>query len=103
MPRIFHIQFSILLFILFQLASGQEVRRDVGIFSERKHEYLDKITATADSFLKEEKKPSREFMMDFSGMDLPRSKDEFQILWHTDRFSQGFIRHVLVFLYDLLF
>ncbi len=89
MLRVFILQFLILLLVLSQLVLSQEVRRDIGIFGETRHEYLEKITATADSFLKEEKKPSRKFMMDFSGMDLPRSKDQFKIFWHTDPISQG--------------
>ena len=85
-------RFLFLILILFfnlDLIIAQEIRRDNGIYGEKKNEYYDKITAAADSFRKEKKEPEMKFMMDFSGYDLPKSKKEFKSFWHTEPISQG--------------
>lgn len=80
--------FFVFLFAL-KLPYAQEIPRDDGIYGEKKNDYYDKITAAADSFREEKKEPEMKFMMDFSGYDLPKSKNEFQSIWHAEPVSQG--------------
>lgn len=78
--------FSSIIFIILQFSYSQTPKKDKGKFVERKNDFWEKI--------KTENKKYREgrdkkFIMDFGGMDLPKSKDEFTTFWHNDPISQG--------------
>lgn len=60
--------------------------QDKGVFVERKNEFWDKIKYESEKYNRSEK---MKFIMDFEGIDLPQSKDEFEIFWHNDPISQG--------------
>lgn len=74
------------LILMTQILFAQEPKRDKGKFVEKKNEFLDKIHQENKKYAEGEKEI---FILDFDGMDLPKSKDEFKTYWHHDPISQG--------------
>ena len=68
---------------------AQDVKNN-GIFIEPKDGfYQNEIMKSIKELNDTAKKPVKEFKMDFSGMDIPKSKDEFTSYWFNDPVSQG--------------
>ena len=65
---------------------AQSPQKHKGKFIEKKNEFWDKIEYENKKFAKGKKKI---FILDFKGMDLPKSKDEFKSVWHNDPVAQG--------------
>ncbi len=87
-----HIMFrSIIgLILLIQIISAQDQKKDKAIFTESKNEFWELIKEENQKFsAPEEKEPKMVFKMDFSGMDLPDSIDQFDYQWHQPPLSQG--------------
>lgn len=69
--------------------SAQDVKNN-GTFVEPKDGYYqNEILKGIKEFNEPEKEKKKEFKLDFAGMDLPKSKDEFNSIWHNDPVSQG--------------
>lgn len=65
-------------------------KKDQGNFVEEKDGfYKNEILKSIDEFNNPEKEKKKEFKLDFSGMDLPKSKDDFTSYWYNDPISQG--------------
>ena len=65
-------------------------QKEKGVFVEEKDGfYKNEILRNIDEFNNPEKEKKKEFKLDFSGMDLPKSKDEFTSYWFNDPVSQG--------------
>lgn len=65
-------------------------RKDKGIFVEEKDGfYKNEIMKSIKEFETPKKEIEKEFVVDFTGMDLPKSKDEFKSYWFNDPISQG--------------
>ncbi len=65
-------------------------QKDKGIFVEDKDGfYKNEIEKSIDEFNEPEKEKKKSFKLDFTGMDLPKSKDEFTSYWFNDPVSQG--------------
>ena len=65
-------------------------RKDKGIFVEEKDGfYKNDIMKSIKEFETPKKEIEKEFVVDFTGMDLPKSKDEFNSYWFNDPISQG--------------
>lgn len=78
---------SVILFCLIvPVLFAQAPKKDKGVFVERKNEFWDKIEYENQKYDQGNKK---KFALDFDGMDLPKSKDEFTTCWHNDPVSQG--------------
>jgi bleomycin hydrolase len=63
--------------------------KDKGVFIEDKNEFYEQLEKEVDQFKSKPKKAERSFKLDFSGYDLPKSKDEFTFYWHSEPVSQG--------------
>jgi bleomycin hydrolase len=64
--------------------------KNKGIFVEDKDGfYKNEILKSIDEFNEPEKEKKKLFKLDFTGMDLPKSKDEFTSFWHNEPVSQG--------------
>ena len=68
---------------------AQTDRKDRAKFVEPKNEFYDTLKAETERFKKKEEPPKKEFRMDFSGVKLPGSINEFTKAWHTPPVSQG--------------
>jgi len=65
-------------------------QKETGVFVEEKDGYYkNEILKSIDEFNNPEKEKKKDFKLDFSGMDLPKSKDEFTSYWYNDPVSQG--------------
>jgi len=72
-----------------QLLPAQEQRRDKGVMVEHKNEFMDSFRMEVKKFAEGTKEPEIDFQMDFSGLDLPASVEEFTRYWHNPPISQG--------------
>jgi len=64
--------------------------KETGKFVEEKDGfYKNEILKSIDEFNNPEKEKKKEFKLNFSGMDIPKSKDEFKSYWFNDPVSQG--------------
>jgi bleomycin hydrolase len=77
---------NLLCFLMISIGSAQAPEKDKGKFIEKKNDFWDKIEYENKKF---EKGDTIKFVMDFEGMDLPTSKDQFKSYWHNDPISQG--------------
>lgn len=81
---------TLLIIFSFQLLINAQVEKNKGTFVEEKDGfYKNEILKSINEFNNPEKEKKKEFKLDFSGMDLPKSKDEFTSYWHNDPVSQG--------------
>jgi len=68
---------------------AQEKKDKGNLVEEKDGYYNNEILKSIDEFNEPEKEKKKDFKMDFSGMDLPKSKDEFTSYWFNDPVSQG--------------
>jgi len=84
---------SLLAFLIifsFQQSLNAQDQKEKGAFVEEKDGYYkNEILKSIDEFNEPEKEKKKVFKLDFTGMDLPKSKDEFTSYWHNDPVSQG--------------
>ncbi|MCX7737117.1 MAG: peptidase C1 [Candidatus Kapabacteria bacterium] len=84
--------FTLVLLALFFFPMGsysQKDRIDKGVFIDYKSEFWDTITTKTEQFKKRNDKKKLIFKMDFTGIDLPKSINEFKTVWHNEPISQG--------------
>jgi len=67
---------------------AQEIRNK-GSLQVYKNEFYEEIKKASKEFFEKEKEPKKEFKVDFTELDLPKSKEEFTYFWHNDPVSQG--------------
>ena len=81
---------AIALTFLFTTNLFAQDEKNKGIFVEPKDGYFNnEIMKSIKEFNDTIKKPAKDFKMDFSGMDIPKSKNEFTSYWYTEPVSQG--------------
>jgi bleomycin hydrolase len=79
----------LIIFLLLPSLIAQD-QKNKGIFVEDKDGfYKNEILKSIDEFNEPEKEKKKSFKLDFTGMDLPKSKDEFTSYWYNDPVSQG--------------
>jgi bleomycin hydrolase len=82
--------FLTMVFILsLSVTYAQNENRSKGILVEPKNEFYDEILKTIGEFNKQGKTVDKTFKMDFTGLKLPNSLDEFKYYWHNPPISQG--------------
>ncbi|MCX7879125.1 MAG: peptidase C1 [Ignavibacteria bacterium] len=83
---------KVLLFlVLFSSISvfSQEQPRHKGKFIEPKNEFWEEIHKSTQDYWKKPEKKKMRFIVDFEGMQLPKSKEEFKYFWHNEPIPQG--------------
>jgi len=63
--------------------------QDKGIFVEHKDGFLEEIFKSSDDFIKSNRPLKKTFRIDFTGMDIPKSINEFTSCWFNPPVSQG--------------
>lgn len=63
--------------------------KNKGVFVEPKPGYYLEIKKMIDEFNNPPKEKKKVFKLDFSGMDIPKSKEEFKYFWHSEPVNQG--------------
>lgn len=85
----FVIRVLVILILLCTESYSQSQPNDKASFTDKKNECWDDIKTSSDKFKEIDKPVQKVFRMDFSGYDLPESKDEFKQQWHHPPISQG--------------
>lgn len=81
---------SLLLILIFISASFiKPQEKNKGVFVEPKPGYYLEIKKMIDEFNNPPKEKREVFKLDFSGMDIPKSKEEFKYFWHSEPVNQG--------------
>ena len=81
---------TIVIFLSFLNSSFAQDKKNKGIFEEEKDGfYKNEILKSIDEFNDPDKEKKKDFKLDFNGMDLPKSKEEFTSYWFNDPVSQG--------------
>lgn len=78
-----------LLFVFFLFSISVCFAQDKGVFVEPKPGFYDEIMKGIKEYNEKPKKERKTFKMDFTGMDIPKSIDEFKYYWHNETVSQG--------------
>lgn len=73
--------------LLVNFSFSQEKHK--GKFIEYKNEFWEEIHKKTQDYWKKPEKKKPRFIVDFQGLDLPKSKDEFKYYWHNEPISQG--------------
>lgn len=76
-------QSLILVLFISSFVSAQPIR-NTAKYIDYKNEYWDLIEKETKDFKEEKKDTKLTFKVDFSNMDLPKSKNEFKYYWHFD-------------------
>ncbi len=69
--------------------NSAEPKKDKGHFIDYKNEFYQEILKGIKEFDEKEKPKKLSFKVDFNGMDLPKSINEFKTQWHNEPISQG--------------
>ncbi len=80
---------KIMLLILFVVGYTSAQEHNKGAFIQPKSEFWDDVKKGIDEFNKKDKPVGKIFKMDFTGLNLPKSKDEFTSYWRNDPLNQG--------------
>lgn len=81
---------SLLIFVMVSISiHAQEIKRDRALYKESKNEFFDSILTANAAFKKKPEKPQKRLAVDFSGMKLPKSVNEFNRSWYNEPVSQG--------------
>lgn len=75
--------------LLSSMLYAQEERRDKGEFVTPKNEFFKEIQKSANEFIAKPKEERKVFKVDFTGIDVPKSVDEFKSFWYNPPVSQG--------------
>lgn len=78
-----------LVLILVSVINAQDQKKSKTVFIEPQNEFWEQIKEENKKFNVKESKPEKVFHMDFSGLDLPQSLNQFDTLWHQPPISQG--------------
>ncbi|MBT8380235.1 MAG: peptidase C1 [Ignavibacteria bacterium] len=74
----------------FSISILSQDETDKGIFVQEKDGYYqNEILKSVEDFAEPKEKKKKLFKLDFYGMDLPKSKDEFTSYWFNEPVSQG--------------
>lgn len=78
---------TVLIFISASFITAQE--KNKGVFTEPKPGYYFEVRKMIDEFNNPPKEKREMFKLDFTGIDIPKSKEEFKYFWHNDPVNQG--------------
>lgn len=78
-----------LLFVFFLFSISFCFAQDKGVFVEPKPGFYDEILKSIKEYNEKPKTERKTFKMDFTGIDIPKSIDEFKYYWHNETVSQG--------------
>lgn len=84
-----NILFLIILILSISLNNLCAQVRHKGKFIEHKNEFWEEIHKSVNEYWKKPEKKKPRFIVDFEGLDLPKSKEEFKYFWHNEPISQG--------------
>lgn len=84
-----HLLTSLLIITFISSIAFSQVKNKAS-YIETKSEFFKQMEKDLDAFNKKNDDEKKSFKMDFSGIDIPKSVDEFTTFWHNQPVSQGF-------------
>ncbi len=78
---------AVLILISASIIKPQE--KNKGVFVEPKDGFYKEVEKGIDDFKNPTKEKKKSFKLDFTGINYPQSKEEFNYYWHNDPVSQG--------------
>ncbi len=88
--KIFFLNIAIIFIFLISFETAAQEAKDKAIFVKPEHGFFfNEILKDTKEFNKKEKEDRKIFRMDFTGLDLPKSVDEFKAAWYNPPISQG--------------
>ncbi len=82
-------QFTILMVAAYALSGFAQERKDKGSFKAIVNDYYEQIKKATDLFAAPKKEEPKKFLMDMTGIDVPKSATEFKMVWNEKPVSQG--------------
>jgi bleomycin hydrolase len=82
-------KFLIFLFTTATLTATAQDRKDKAAFKPFTNAYYEQIKKANETFYGEKKEPGKKFLMDYTGIDVPKSATEFKSVWIEKPVSQG--------------
>lgn len=82
------ITYILFLLISFILPLTAQVKNKA-IYAEPQSGYFDRIKENIEEFNKKPSEVKKRFKMDYTGIEVPKSKDDFKSFWHNDPVNQG--------------
>ncbi len=83
----FRLIILLVLIVLSNSVLSQE--KNKGIFTEPKPGFFNEISKEAERFASRPKTEAKNFKVDFTGMEFPKSLSDFTYVWHNETVSQG--------------
>ncbi len=80
---------ALLAFALGNRGHAQVERKDRAVFIDSKNEFMDSVVKAADQFINKDVPKKKVMKMDFSGIEHPKSPEEFKSYWHNKPVSQA--------------
>lgn len=68
---------------------AQTDRQDKAEFKEKKNEFYEQIQKGMETFYSEKPEPKKSFVMNYAGIEVPKSATEFKSVWSGPPVSQG--------------
>jgi len=78
-----------LFLLFFNISNSQINSNDTLKFKDYHNQFWEEIEKSSNEFAKEPKNYSLRLLMDFTGINYPKSIDEFTQVWHNQPVSQG--------------
>jgi bleomycin hydrolase len=89
MKKIIPVALFLAILLLAQQLTAQTERHDTCIFVEDKDQFREYMQKAADEASQKEKEEKKELKMNFTGIDIPASVDEFHKAWYNEPVIQG--------------
>lgn len=88
MKSLFTIMFWVIIIPVNYYVNAQEIK-NTGSLQIYTNEFYEEIKKASKEYFEDKAETKKEFKVDFDGVDLPKSKDEFIYFWHNEPLSQG--------------
>ena len=84
--------FIVIAILISSISFAQSSEKNKASYIESKNEFYKKTLSDLDDFYNQQedkKEPRQSLKMNFDGVDIPQSVDEFEVFWHNSPISQG--------------
>ncbi|MEN8192487.1 MAG: C1 family peptidase [Bacteroidota bacterium] len=75
--------------LIASLSYSQTSEKNKATYKESKNEFYQQTLKDLEEFNSKEEISKKSFKMDYEGIDIPKSVDEFETFWHNPPISQG--------------
>ena len=80
---------QLLIFLVSTIIYSQSDQKNKASYVESENTFYDKTIKDLNEFYVKEETKKKTFKMDYEGLNIPKSEDEFETFWHNPPISQG--------------